>query len=67
MAHYCITFSYDCNHCSKTGECSYYKDCPYKKELNPTPEMELLISHFLEQKKQNDNIIYQLKQIVQGM
>jgi hypothetical protein len=62
-----MSFSYNCRYCSKTGECSYYKDCPYKKELNPTPEMELLISHFLEQKKQNDKIIYQLKKLAKGM
>ena len=67
MANYCITFSYDCDHCSKTGECSYSKDCLNKIELNTTPEMTMLLSNFLEQKKRNDKIIYQLKKLAKGM
>lgn len=63
MAKYCRTFSYNCSHCSRTGECNGSGTCRDSFEINPTPEQQMLIFHFLEQKKQNDMIIYQLRKL----
>lgn len=63
MVKYCRTFSYNCSYCSVTGECKGSGNCRDSFEINPTPEQQMLIFHFLEQKKQNDMIIYQLRKL----
>ena len=63
MAKYCKIFSYNCSYCSDMGECFSGGTCRNQLELNPTPEQQMLICYFLEQKKQNDNIIKQLRKL----
>lgn len=63
MAKYCKTFSYHCRFCSSLGECTREVSCRDQFEITPTPEQQMLIFHFLEQKKQNDNIIDQLQKL----
>ena len=63
MAKYCKTFSYHCSYCSDTGICISSGTCRDQFELDPTPEQQMQIFLFLEQKKQNDRIIRQLRKL----
>ena len=47
MAKYCKTFSYKRSYCSRTGECNSHGTCRDSFEINPTPEQQMLIFHFL--------------------
>jgi hypothetical protein len=63
VAKYCKTFSYNCSYCSRAGECKCNGTCRDQFEIDTTPEQQMLIFHFLEQKKQNDMIIRQLRKL----
>lgn len=66
MAKYCIEFDYQCKYCSNTCECLTTQQCKKQIDLNPTPEMKIWMSNFLQQKKQNNTIIYYLHKLCKG-
>lgn len=66
MPKYCSGFDYNCKYCSDTCQCMTERDCKKQIELDPTPEMKMVMANFLQQKKQRDTIIWYLNKIVKG-